>query len=149
MKLALFYVVAAIYPWMSLANPTPNDPDTFNDILKKSSHGTLLPNSQIPVVEPFPTNALDSYFSFKPTLKNTSNPVHDRMPVRVRLTGRVSWLSKDRSDDKQCLTVKFLIGWCEALLSDLQTFGGGYSNNPTELLRMRAQHPIILFSLVN
>ena len=38
----------------------------------------------------------------------------------------------------------FLIGWCEAVLSDLQTFGGGYSNNPAELLRMRAQHPNIL-----
>ena len=35
-------------------------------------------------------------FSFKPTLKNTSNPVHDRMPVRVRLTGKVSWLGKEQ-----------------------------------------------------
>ena len=63
MKLAMFCVVAAIIlicPWMSFANPTPNDPDTFDDILKKSSHGTLLPNSQIPDVVPFPTNALDS-----------------------------------------------------------------------------------------
>ena len=50
---------------MSLANLTLNVPDTFDDILKKSSHGTLLPNSQIPVVEPFPTNALDSYMASK------------------------------------------------------------------------------------
>jgi hypothetical protein len=34
--------------------------------------------------------------------------------------------------------------WCEAILSDLQAFGGGYSNNPTELLRTRAQLPNIL-----
>jgi hypothetical protein len=81
-------------------------------------------------------------YCFRPTLKNTSNPVHDRM--RVRLTGKVSWLSKDRSDEKQCLSVKFLIGWCEAMLTDLQAFGGGYSNNTAELLRMRAQHPNIL-----
>ena len=63
--------------------------------------------------------------SFRPTLKNTGNPVHDRTPVRVRLTGKVSWLSKERSDEKQCLTVKFLIAWSEAVLTDLKTFGGG------------------------
>jgi hypothetical protein len=83
-------------------------------------------------------------FSFKPTIKNTSNPVHDRMPVKLRLTGRSSWLTEDRSDEKQCLTVKFLTNWCEAILSDLQVFGGGYSNNPVELLRARATLPNIL-----
>ena len=66
------------------------------------------------------------------------------MPVRVRLTGKVSWLSKERSDEKQCLSVKFLIGWCEAVLTDLKAFGGGYTNTTAQLLRMRAQHPNIL-----
>ena len=83
-------------------------------------------------------------FSFKPNIKNTSNPVHDRMPVKLRLTGRSSWLTTDRSDEKQCLTVKFLTNWCEAILSDLQVFGGGYSKNPVELLRARATMPNIL-----
>ena len=63
------------------------------------------------------------------------------MPIRIRLTGKVSWLSKDRSDGNQRLTVKFLMAWSEALFKDLHAFGRGNSNTPAQLLRMRAQHP--------
>ena len=42
------------------------------------------------------------------------------------------------------LSAKFLIGWCEAVLTDLKAFGGGYTNTTAQLLRMRAQHPNIL-----
>ena len=48
-------------------------------------------------------------YSFKPQLKNSGNPVHDRMPVKIRLSGSVSWLARDRSDENQRLTAKFLI----------------------------------------
>jgi hypothetical protein len=83
-------------------------------------------------------------YSFRANLKNTSNPAHDRMPVKLRLTGHSSWPTSDRSDDRQCLTVKFLTEWCEAILADLQVFGGGYSRDPEELLRARATLPNIL-----
>ena len=75
-------------------------------------------------------------YSFKPQLKNSGNPVHDRMPVRVRLTGSVSWLHRDRSDEKQRLTVKFLMAWSEALFKDLRTFGRGTTNSPAQLLKI-------------
>ena len=48
-------------------------------------------------------------YSFKPQLKNSGNPVHDRMPVRFRLSGNVSWLARYRSDEEQRLTAKFLM----------------------------------------
>ena len=62
-------------------------------------------------------------YRFKPQLRNSGNPVHDRMPVRVRLPGSVSWLHRDRSDEKQRLTAKFLIAWSEAIFKDLKRFG--------------------------
>jgi hypothetical protein len=77
-----------------------------------------------------------------PTASSPGNP--DRMPVRVRLSGSVSCLHRDRSDEKQRLTVKFLMAWSEAIFKDLNRFGMGQSNSPRQLLRMRAEHPNIL-----
>jgi hypothetical protein len=37
-------------------------------------------------------------FSIKPQLKSGRNPAHDRMPVKLRLSEKVSWLSQERSD---------------------------------------------------
>jgi hypothetical protein len=54
-------------------------------------------------------------FSFRPQLKSGGNPVLDKMPIRIRLTGKVSWLSRDRSDENQRLIVKFLMAWSEVL----------------------------------
>jgi hypothetical protein len=48
-------------------------------------------------------------FSFKPQLKSGGNPAHDRMPVKLRLSEKVNWLSPERSDADQRLTVKFLV----------------------------------------
>jgi hypothetical protein len=83
-------------------------------------------------------------FSFRPQLKSGGNPVNDRMPIRLRLTGMVSWLSKERSDGNQRLTIMFLMAWSEALFKDLKAFGRGNSNTPEQMLRMRAQHPNIM-----
>jgi hypothetical protein len=53
---------------------------------------------------------------FKPNLKKSDNPVHDRMPVKVRLNRSVSWLAENISDENQKLTAKILIEWSEGLL---------------------------------
>ena len=47
-------------------------------------------------------------YTFKPNLKNSGNPVHDRMPVKVRLNGSVR-LADYRSDENQKLAAKVLI----------------------------------------
>ena len=60
-------------------------------------------------------------FAFRSQIKSGGNPAHDRMPVKVRLKDKVNWLSSDRSDPEQRLTVKFLVNWCHALLKDLGT----------------------------
>jgi hypothetical protein len=84
-------------------------------------------------------------YTFKPNLKNSGNPVHDKMPVKLRLTGSVSWLASDRSDENQRLTAKVLIEWSEALLKDLKRLAlVGQTSTPRELLRMRAVHHNIL-----
>ena len=75
-------------------------------------------------------------YTFKHNLKNSGNPVHDRMPVKVRLTGSVSWLASDRSDQNQRQTAKVLIEWSEALLKDLKRLASvGQTSTPSELLR--------------
>ena len=35
-------------------------------------------------------------FSFRPMLKNGTNPVHDRMPVKIRLKQAMNWMTPDR-----------------------------------------------------
>ena len=50
-------------------------------------------------------------YTFNPNLKNSGNPLHDRMPVKVRLNGSVSWLAEYRYDENQKLTAKVLIEW--------------------------------------
>jgi hypothetical protein len=67
-------------------------------------------------------------FSFKPQLKSGGNPAHDRMPVKLRLSEKVNWLSPERSDADQRLTVKFLGNWCFAMLNDLKAHGRGSTN---------------------
>ena len=59
-------------------------------------------------------------FTFKPNLKNSGNPFYDKMPIKLRLEGKGNWLSKDRSDSEQRLSVKILVDWAEALLQDLK-----------------------------
>ena len=83
-------------------------------------------------------------FSFRPQLKSGGNPAHDRMPVRLRLSEKVSWLSKECSDGDQRLTVKFLLAWSFAMFKDLKSFGRGNANTNDQLLKMRALHPNIL-----
>ena len=84
-------------------------------------------------------------YTFKPNSKNSGNPVHDRMPVKLRLTGAASWLASDRSDENQRLTAKVLIGWSEALLKDLKRLAPtGQISTPRELLRMQAVHHNVL-----
>jgi hypothetical protein len=54
-------------------------------------------------------------------------------------------LARDRSDENQRLTAKFLIDWSEAILKDLKRLGPmGQLSTPRQLLRMRAEHPNIL-----
>ena len=48
-------------------------------------------------------------FTFKPNPKNNSNPLYDSMPMKLRLKGSARWLSEDRSDKDQRLSVKVLI----------------------------------------
>ena len=84
-------------------------------------------------------------YTFKPNLKNSGNPMHDRMPVKVRLNGSVSWLAENRSDENQKLTAKILIEWSEALLKDLKRLSPyGQTRTARELLNMRAVHHNIL-----
>ena len=59
-------------------------------------------------------------YTFKPNLKSSGNPVHDRMPVKLRLNGSVSWLANYRSDENQKLTAKVLIEWSKALLKQIE-----------------------------
>jgi hypothetical protein len=82
--------------------------------------------------------------SFRPQLKSVGNPVHDNMPVRLRLSAKVSWLSKETSDGHQRLTVKFLLAWSAALFKDLKAFGRGNAKTQEQLLKMRAMHPNIM-----
>jgi hypothetical protein len=84
------------------------------------------------------------HFSFKPQLKSGGNPAHDRMPVKLRLSEKVSWLSQERSDAEQRLTAKFLVSWSFALFKDLKSFGQGNANTKDQLLKMRALHPNII-----
>ena len=84
-------------------------------------------------------------YTFKPNLKNSGNPVHDRMPVKVRLNVSVRWLAEYRSDENQKLTAKVLIEWSEAILKDLKRLKPyGQTRTARELLNMRAVHPNIL-----
>jgi hypothetical protein len=66
------------------------------------------------------------------------------MPVKLRLSEKVSWLSPDRSDADQRLTAKFLVTWTFAMLKDLNAFGQGSANTRDQLLKMRDLHPNIL-----
>jgi hypothetical protein len=59
-------------------------------------------------------------FTFKLNLKNSGNPLYKRMPIKLRLKGSVSWLSEDRSDEDQKLSVKVLIEWPKALIKDVK-----------------------------
>ena len=54
-------------------------------------------------------------YTFKPNLKYLCNPLHNRMPVKLRLNMSVSCLAETRSDENQKLTAKILIEWSEAL----------------------------------
>jgi hypothetical protein len=83
-------------------------------------------------------------FSFKPQIKSGGNPAHDRMPVKLRLSEKVNWLSPERSDADQRLTAKFLVTLTYAMLKYLKAFGRGSANTKDQLLKMRALHPNIL-----
>ena len=86
-------------------------------------------------------------YSFRPMLKNGTNPVHDRMPIKIRLKHAMNWMTPDRSDEDQRLTVKFLVDWTEALLTDLATHAS-YSEHVTrgDLLMGRAKAHNVLVS---
>ena len=86
-------------------------------------------------------------YSFRPMLKNGTNPVHNRMPVKIRLKHAMNWMTPDRSDEDQRLTVKFLVDWTEALLTDLATHPS-YSEHVTrgDLLMGRAKFHNVLVS---
>ena len=86
-------------------------------------------------------------FSIRPMLKSGTNPVHDRMPVKLRLKPAMNWLTPDRSDENQRLTLKFLVDWTEALIADL-CHHASYSEVVTrkELLASRALHNNVLVS---
>ena len=66
------------------------------------------------------------------------------MAVKLRLTEKVNWLSSDRSDSEQRLTVKFLVNWCTAFLTDLESHGAGDNVTKQQTLKIRAQYPNIL-----
>ena len=66
------------------------------------------------------------------------------MPVKLRLSEKVSWLSQDCSDAEQRLTAKFLVSWSFALFKDLKSFGRGNANTKDQLLKIRAHRPNIL-----
>ena len=83
-------------------------------------------------------------FSFRPQIKSGGNPAHDRMPVKLRLKDKINWFSSERSDPEQRLSVKFLINWCHALLTDLATHASAEVVTKEELLQMRAQYPNVL-----
>ena len=48
-------------------------------------------------------------YTFKPNLKNSGNPVHNRMHVKLRLNESVIWLAENRSDENQKLTAEILM----------------------------------------
>jgi hypothetical protein len=57
-------------------------------------------------METFDSSVHDNFFnavpfSFKPQRKSRRNPAHDRMPVKLRLSEKVNWLSPERSDADQ------------------------------------------------
>ena len=83
-------------------------------------------------------------FAFRSQIKSGGNPAHDRMAVKLKLKDKVNWLSSDCSDPEQRLTVKFLVNWCSALLTDLGTHGSVEDVTKEEILQMRAQYPNIL-----
>ena len=67
------------------------------------------------------------------------------MPVKLRLTGSVSWLASDRSDENQTLSAKVLVDSCEVILKDLNRLAPvGQTSTSRELLRMRVEHHNIL-----
>ena len=80
-------------------------------------------------------------YTFKANLNNSGNPINERMPVKVRLNGSVSWLAENRSDENHKLTAKILIEWSEALLKDLKRLSPcGQTRTARKLLNMRAVH---------
>jgi hypothetical protein len=90
-------------------------------------------------------------FSFKPQLKSGGNSAHDKMPVKLRLSEKVNWLSRERSDADQRLTDKFLVNWSFAILKDLKAHGQGSTNTKDQLLKMRAfqcANPPLGFNLI-
>ena len=69
------------------------------------------------------------------------------MSIKLRIEGKVNWLSKDRSDREQRLSAKILVDWAEALLQDLKvTAPYRTTMNSRELLNMDAIHHNILVS---
>ena len=68
------------------------------------------------------------------SLRSSGNPAHDKIAVKLRLSEKVNWLSRDRSDTEQRLTVKFLMNWCSAFLKDLKSYGTGDTINEQQLL---------------
>ena len=69
----------------------------------------------------------------------------DRIPIQLRLEGKVKWLTKDRSDSEQSLSAKILVDWTETLLQDLKvTYPNGSHINSRDLLDMLALHHNIL-----
>ena len=87
------------------------------------------------------------FFTFTPNLKNSGNPLYDTMPIMLSLEGKVNWLTKDRSESEQGLSVQILVDWAEALLPDLKgTVPHGSTMNSRELLNKRDIHHITLVS---
>jgi hypothetical protein len=86
-------------------------------------------------------------FTFKPNLKKTGNPLYDRMPIKLRLQGKVNWLSKDRSVSEQRPSVKILVEWAEAFLQDLKVTSPDQTTiYSRELLNISTIHHNILVS---
>jgi hypothetical protein len=50
----------------------------------------------------------------------------------------------DRSDSEQRLTLKFLLNWCSAMMTDFKAYGSGSNHTRQQLLAMRAMNPNIL-----
>ena len=61
----------------------------------------------------------------------------DRIPIQLRLEGKVKWLTKDRSDSEQSLSAKILVDYVETLLQDLNVTYANKSNMKSSMQNMK------------
>lgn len=108
-------------------------------------------------MESFDRSAADELFDvvtygYKSTIRNSGNPSFDRLPCSMRLSEVQNWVSRWRSDERQKLSIKFLIEWSEAFCKDLDKDDQhSYPTQQTraQLLSARADLPNILIDSNN